>query len=214
MASCGADSERVCWMEPAGIGGLSAKGQALALPAEGSPARGGGPCAPRLRAFFLRGAPRAPPLRLFLARGRPLALPRLKALSCEGLAPRAPRLRARDSTLQSRLAFARYDDVLAAPHLVLTADSHGNHLDLLPRLEERLDVLFDGLSHFDVVLWQFFRRAAQGVLLLRMVKRVRLAPMGAMQQMQAKLVVSALRWRRPSGAVRNRLLLPRLRVYR
>ena len=81
---------------------------------------------------MLRGGPSCAPAEGSLARGWPRA-PRLRVFSCEGRGPsRSPRLRAPNSTLQSRLAFARYDDVLAAPHLVLTADSHGNHLIFFP----------------------------------------------------------------------------------
>ena len=63
-----------------------------------------------------------------------------------------------------RPPFARDDDVLAAPHFVLTADAHGDDLYFVSRGQECLEVFFDGLSHFEIILVQLLS-AAQNVLL-------------------------------------------------
>ena len=49
-------------------------------------------------------------------------------------------------------SFSGDNDILAASHLVLTADTHGYLFDLLACCQESLKIFFNGLSHFDVVL--------------------------------------------------------------
>lgn len=90
------------------------------------------------------------PDRSWQAGGRP-------RLTKTAAATRAPR----HDSLQNRPAFAGNNDVLATSHFVLARDAHGYYLDLLPGGQEGFNILFNGLTHFNIVQRQFLLGAAQ-----------------------------------------------------
>ena len=80
--------------------------------------------------------------------------PRLTRMAAAMCAPR-------HVSLQNRPAFAGNNDVLATSHFVLARNAHGYYLDLLPGGQESFNILFNGLTHFNIVQRQFLLGAAQ-----------------------------------------------------